>query len=106
MVMSALLAACLLAPQEHAVAAEGVNPAPVARSGIVTVSVPLPRGALPAPAGEARDRVLTARVRAADGAPVVAPALPLLRWPDDSIAVLQVHAQLEVPANGSVTATI
>jgi hypothetical protein len=83
-------------PQLPAVEVELHNEAPVARAGIALTSLPLPRGAL----RTAADATTFASVLVEHGAEQsLAPALPLVRWPDGSIAVLQVHAHVSLAAS-------
>jgi hypothetical protein len=96
------LGLALLLPQSesaHGVRVRIANPAPVARTLVVPMSVPFPLGSLPAAAAVAgREPVIACTVRGA-GKERTAPGLPLMRWPDGSIAVLQVHARCELTAN-------
>lgn len=75
-----------------------VNPAPVPHQGIACCSLPLVRGVLPAAADAA---VFAVAVGAREDSRV-APAVPLLRWPDGSLALLQVHVECEVPGHGEL----
>src|SRR5262249_5021186 len=75
----------------------------VARTGTVLASVPLPRGAL---RGGAPGALLAVDIAAEqDGKTVAvdtAPAVPLLRWPDGSIALLQAALAVPVPPRATV----
>ncbi|MDA0374096.1 MAG: hypothetical protein O2865_09960 [Planctomycetota bacterium] len=66
------------------------NPSAVSRVERVRFSMPWPEGA---------HRELS-RVRVGDA---VSPCVPLLRWRDGSIALVQVHALVDVDANADVT---
>jgi len=94
-----------LLPQQPGVPVDLVNPATVARTGTVLASLPLPRGAL---RGGAPGALLAVDVAAErDGKMVTvdtAPAVPLLRWPDGSIALLQ--AALAVPVAPRATVRV
>lgn len=69
------------------------NPAAVSRVERVRFSMPWPKGA---------HREL-ARVRVGDA---VSPCVPLLRWDDGSVALVQVHALVDVEANAEVTLAV
>ncbi len=66
--------------------------APLARRAVVRVSLPFARGVLPSAGAVVLDVD-------PPGTPPW-PARPLLCWPDGSIAVLQAHVRLELPARG------
>jgi hypothetical protein len=107
MVSSAVLAAvAALAPQSPAartVDVDVINPAPVERRQVVTMPLPLPRGALrDAPGPQGRAPVLAVSIRVGEQDAQSVPALPAMRWPDGSIALLHAHARLTVPGRGSV----
>ena len=98
LVASLLLAA--LSPQDPGHSAPCtvtvVNPTPVLRRAIVTASVPYARGELRcAPAAGGREPVLAVTVGEGKDA-AAAPAAVLMRWPDDSVAVLQAHFRAQV----------
>ncbi|MSR39929.1 MAG: hypothetical protein EXS02_13955 [Planctomycetes bacterium] len=79
-----------------------INQAPVTRTMVVNMSVPFARGLLPAELpGDGREVPIDVVVRGA-GAERQVPGLPLLRWPDGSIAVLQVQARCTVAASTTV----
>lgn len=83
-----------------------VNGAPSARAQMVSVSVPFAPGELPCgPATAGREVVLQAEWTSADDRALV-PAVPLLRWRDDSVAVLQVSVRVHVPANGELVGSV
>src|SRR5262249_45361624 len=101
-----LAAVAALAPQSPAsrtVDVDVINPAPVERRQVVTLPLPLPRGALtaaPAPQGRAPVLAVTIRVGAQDAQS--APALPAMCWPPGSGDLRHSHAHLTVPGRGSV----
>ena len=108
-----MLALATLLPQVPAEAAappagplrqivELVNPSPVARRAVVMCSVPFARGLLRA---RPADRVIAVAVDLPSGR-VQAPARPLLRWPDGSLALLQVHVDCELAAYQRVQAAV
>lgn len=85
-----------------AVPIEFVHRGELSRRGIVPVSVPFARGVLRPPARE----LPVATEVAIGGRAIAAPGLPMLRWPDGSIALLQVQPRVEVPAGATIAATV
>lgn len=108
----AALSGCALALAQSAAVSLGpatmvhvVNAAPATRTGMVLMSVPFARGELPCTAATAREPVLAVQW-SCGGEVETVPAVPLLRWCDGTIAVLQVHARVHVPAGAEVRGSV
>lgn len=83
--MSLLLGVVLCMPQAEPVPAFVVeNRAPIERQQVLPVSMPFPRG-------------LHAEVKAVSVNGEVFPCLTMIRWPDGSVALVQLHTRLKIP---------
>ena len=111
--MSLLLVLATLLPQEPVEATsprpgplqqpvELINPSPVAREGLVFCSVPFARGVL---RSHLADSAIAVVVGLPSGA-VRAPARPLMRWPDGSLALIQVQVHCAFKAAERLPATV
>ena len=86
-------AALLLLPPQPEPVFVVANPSNVARTEVIRVSVPFPRGA--------HRELSRARVGDADAA-----CVPLVRWPDGSLAVVQLHARVRLAPRERLRLTV